>query len=157
VHNGNAIADVVAIHSYAHCYEIKGENDNIYRAVKQSAFYDCVFKKITLVTTDNYIEQAKRLMPPHWGLMLAKTHHQDVKMSYVRRAGISPIFNKKLALMTLWKSELLEAEITGNCKNAKKLNRHQLTEMIASDSIENDILKFIGEKLISRASTQETI
>ncbi|MGI8431207.1 MAG: sce7726 family protein, partial [Chthoniobacterales bacterium] len=31
VHNGRAIADVVTLHSEAHCYEIKGATDRIER------------------------------------------------------------------------------------------------------------------------------
>ena len=29
VHNGKAIADIVTLHSEAHCYEIKGATDHI--------------------------------------------------------------------------------------------------------------------------------
>lgn len=72
VHNGNAIADVVAVYSTAHCYEIKGENDSVQRILRQSRFYDLAFNRTTLVTTDKQLEKALRLAPPHWGIMRAR-------------------------------------------------------------------------------------
>lgn len=150
VHNGNAIADVVAIHSYAHCYEIKGDNDNIYRAVKQSHYYDLAFKKTTLVTTDKYIERAKHLLPAHWGLMRARLHDNDVRLSYVRAAKNNSSFDKKIALLTLWRSELMDGELLAEIKNLKKLNRDQLSDLIAEKLGQADLVKFIGGKLVSR-------
>ena len=58
VHNGNAIADVVALYKEAHCFEIKGDGDKIERIVTQGRFYDFSFRKITLVTTTKHLAKA---------------------------------------------------------------------------------------------------
>lgn len=150
VHNGNAIADVVTVHSTAHCYEIKGETDSIHRILKQSRYYDLVFKKVTLVTTDRHIESALRLAPLHWGIMRAREMRGDVKISYLRPALPSPSFDKKLALLTLWKSELVEVAHSGAMRKVEKLNRAQLSDLLASALTDEAISKSIGEKLTSR-------
>ena len=154
VHNGNAIADVVTIHKHAHCYEIKGSTDNIYRALKQSVFYGRAFKKMTLVTTENYIETAERVMPTYWGIITAKIDKNRIKLSYLRPAKANPTFIKKVALHTLWKSELLDSDQIRNLRGAKNLNRDQLIEIISQEATEDNLLNFIGDKLSKRAITQ---
>lgn len=155
VHHGNAIADVIAIHESPHCYEIKGSTDNIYKALKQSSFYELTFKKMTLVTTLNHASSAIRIMPPHWGVLIAKSHGDRIKFDYVRRAKFSPRFDREIALYTLWKSELLDADEAKITRGAKNLNREQLTKLISASLSEGDILKFIGNKLSMRAINQE--
>lgn len=150
VHNGNAIADVVTVHSGAHCYEIKGENDNIHRILKQSRYYDLVFKKVTLVTTDKHIDSALRLAPTHWGILKVSAHKGNVKFSYLRPALPSPVYNKTLALLTLWKSELIELASTCATIKAEKLNRTQLSDLLADSFTGKAINQSIGEKLSSR-------
>lgn len=150
VHNGNAIADVVTVHTYAHCYEIKGDNDNVYRILKQSQYYDLVFKKITLVTTSKQIEKALRLAPEYWGIMCAHESEGKVKISYVRPAKSNPNFNKRLALLTLWKPELIDVALTITKDKIAKFNRIQLSELIALNLDKHTLNKHIGDKLISR-------
>ncbi len=152
VHNGNAIADVVALHSEAHCYEIKGETDSVQRIMRQGSYYDVVFRRTTLVTTENQIRSALRLAPQHWGIMKAHDVGGKVKITYVRRARPSPTFDKKLALLTLWKSELVEVARSIPLEKAEKLNRSQLSNLIASALPADVVGKNISDKLTSRRS-----
>lgn len=154
VHNGNAIADVVSIHTRPHCYEIKGETDTVSRIVRQGEFYDRAFQRITLVTTENHLTSAARLAPAHWGVMVAaRCSAKGIPvLRYVRKATDSPVFDKQIALLTLWRSELLSlcgvAEV-----NLTKANRLGLTEHLAKVSQANDISSWIGEKLVGRQET----
>lgn len=150
VHNGNAIADVVAVYSAAHCYEIKGDNDSVQRILRQSRFYDLAFNRTTLVTTDKQIEKAFRLAPPHWGIMWARRREAVVTIGYVRSASPSPAFDKRLALLTLWRSELVELALSIPLVRVEKMNRSQLSGLIASALPDAAISKNIGEKLLSR-------
>lgn len=152
VHNGNAIADVVAINSFAHCYEIKGETDSIYRIARQAAFYDRAFTKTTLVTTPGQIKKASQLVPLHWGILQASHSNGKLIFGYVRSAGTSPVYDSKAALLTLWRAELLDvATALGN--STAKLNRTQLTEMIALRLGKRRLTKTIGEKLQVRQAS----
>ncbi|KEC86329.1 MULTISPECIES: sce7726 family protein [unclassified Acinetobacter] len=108
VHNGNAIADIVALYEEAHCYEIKGSNDKIERIVKQGSFYDTSFRKITLVTTENHLEKAQTLAPQYWGIMLVKKTKDQCTFKSIRSAKNNPNFTKNLASLMLWKSEMLQ-------------------------------------------------
>lgn len=154
VHNGNAIADVVSIHRRPHCYEIKGETDAISRIVRQGAFYDRVFQRITLVTTDNHLESAARLASAHWGVMVATYDRMKCEptVRYVRRATNSPSFDKQAALLTLWRSELLSLCAADEAR-LSRLNRLGISEHIAKTHAANDISSWIGEKLAIRQAS----
>ena len=108
VHNGNAIADIVALFDEAHCYEIKGSSDNIERITTQATYYNAAFRRITLVTTKCKLQRALRIAPTCWGIMLACNETEDILFRQVRKAKQNPEFTKDLALLTLWKSEMLE-------------------------------------------------
>jgi len=149
VHNGNAVADVVAIDDCAHCYEIKGETDEIRRILKQGAFYDQVFPKITLVTTLNHLASASRLAPQHWGVIVAEHGGSGPILRQHRQARESSSYDKRLALLTLWRSELVDLCNVRELK-AEKLSRARLSDMIAEDSEANDVSRMIGQLLAQR-------
>lgn len=152
VHNSNAIADVVAINSHAHCYEIKGQTDKIMRISKQGTFYDLVFPKVTLVTTNNHIELAKIHAPYHWGIMIATQFKGLVKFKYVRGAKANPLVDPRSALLTLWKNELIAVAKKSEEDRLMKLSRADLISLIVSLKAKNDILNSIAIQLISRES-----
>lgn len=140
VHNGNAIADVVAIYKDAHCFEIKGDGDKIERILEQGQFYNHVFKKITLVTTQKHLKKAIKISPKFWGIILAKSDGHKISLKYIRRATDNKGFNKKLALLTLWKSEML------SLVRPEKTNRQRQTR----DDLSSHISSSCGKSLISQ-------
>ena len=150
VHNGNAIADVVSIHNYAHCYEIKSDKDSIERAVKQSYYYDLAFRKVTLVTTSRHLDKAINKLPPYWGIIVAKTVNNRIVLSYFRSAAPSPNFDKRLALLTLWKSELTDVALPISDTNLVKLSRAKLSTLIADKFNAKQLALHIGTQLVLR-------
>ncbi|WP_155647517.1 sce7726 family protein [Burkholderia territorii] len=155
VHNGNAIADVVAIHKYAHCYEIKGDTDAVRRILVQRQYYDLAFRRITLVTTDRHLGNALSLAPAHWGIMVASESRGSVAIRYVRRATRNPLYDTRIALLTLWKSELLEVALPISSNKLNKLNRAQLTDLIALNVSQEELCEQIGHRLAGRFNYAE--
>lgn len=146
VHNGRAIADVVALHSEAHCYEIKGEADRIERIVAQGAYYNAAFRRITLVTTECNLKRARKLAPAFWGIIVA-VDDGEVRFRHVRAARLNPKFEKQSAALTLWKSEMLELVSDAG---AERKPRKLLAELIASTRRELALSMSICNLLISR-------
>lgn len=157
VHNGNAIADVVAVHKYVHCYEIKGDTDAVRRILVQRQFYDLAFRRITLVTTDRHLNNALRLAPAHWGIMAASQKRGGLAIRYVRKASRNPLYDTRVALMTLWKSELLQVALPISPKNLDKLNRAQLTDFIALNVGQGTLCEKIGNQLVDRSIYAEKL
>ncbi|MEA9786465.1 sce7726 family protein [Xanthomonas campestris pv. raphani] len=154
VHNGNAIADVVTVDEGAtHCYEIKGESDEIRRIVRQGSFYDLAFIKTTLVTTQNHLSTATSLAPGHWGILVASEGKTGVLFRRLRTAKQSPHFSKEVALLTLWRSELISL-CNSPDEQLKKLSREKLAAKIAVERPVREITHHIGDLLVKRQTNK---
>lgn len=148
VHNGNAIADVVALYKDAHCFEIKGDGDKIERILNQGYFYNLSFRKITLVTTRKHLKKAKVIAPSYWGIMIAEEINNRISLSYVRAAQYNPNFHKSLAVLTLWKNEMLDLLEKNN--RLKTKNRDFLANLISKTQRKDELSRNICSSLLSR-------
>jgi hypothetical protein len=154
VHNGKAIADVVTLHSEAHCYEIKGATDRIERITAQGMYYNVAFRRITLVTTECNLRRALKLAPRFWGVMVATADGETVRFRHVRAAMLNSHFEKQTATMTLWKSEMLElVSVPGADRKPRKL----LAQLIAETRRELELSTSICDLLFSRQSRIQTL
>lgn len=154
VHNGKAIADVVTLHSEAHCYEIKGATDRIERITAQGSYYSAAFRRVTLVTTECNLRRALKLVPQFWGIMVAITNGAAVRFRHVRAAKLNLNFQKRLAAMTLWKSEMLElVSIPG----AERKPRRLLAQLIAETRRELQLSMSICDLLLGRRQRVQSL
>lgn len=149
VHNGNAIADVVALYKEAHCYEIKGDGDKIQRAVKQGYSFNLAFRKITIVTTSKHLRKAMEVLPHFWGIMIAEEKNDAISLRYVRRALKNPTFDKKVASLTLWKEEML-ALVDEKDSSVKRKNRAFLANLISQCKRKKELSNAISNMLLRR-------
>ena len=155
IHNGNAIADVVALYKDAHCYEIKGDNDKIVRILEQGYYYNLAFRKITLVTTNRHLKKAIEISPEFWGIITVEKKDEQILMKHIRKAKNNSIFNKSLALLTLWKSEMLNLIQPNNIK-AQNKSRKLLAQHIARKKGKEELSKEICSLLINRFNQLNT-
>jgi len=151
VHNGNAIADVVAFYKETHCYEIKGQTDSISRLTRQAEIYNQTFPRITAVITKNHVRWATKNLPEYWGIIVAEAVSENVKLRHIRKAQTNPDFDKKKALMGLWREELLEiARDKIEIKTSKKATRLELASLMGERLKKSETIKSIKAALISR-------
>lgn len=153
VHKGNAIADIVAVYKEPHCFEIKGETDNISRILTQGKYYDLVFKKITLVTTNNHLKKALKMAPSHWGVIVVFLDNDLVKLKHIRKTSANPKFCKKLALLTLWKEEMLRVGSINEIDLPKRINKLEIVSELANHLTINKISSEIANSLLERTET----
>jgi hypothetical protein len=133
IHNGNAIADLVAINKRTHCYEIKGETDKISRLTFQGIYYNSTFNKITLVTTRNHLKKATKEIPLYWGILIIEGENDKIKFSYHRKTRNNPYLIKDKILLSLWKEELQFIYKYIENKNPRKSkNREELIKDIST-------------------------
>ena len=152
VNLGQAIADVVSIHKEAHCYEIKGDGDKIERIEKQGSSYNLAFRRITLVTTEKHAKKSIELAPQNWGILIAYVDmNETIKFKYLRKAKVNPQFDKKTALQTLWKSEMLQIASHFNVKlNRSEMTRDAIIEKVSKTASKEGINLEISTKLTER-------
>ncbi|MFS2123585.1 sce7726 family protein [Pseudomonas sp. Pseusp97] len=151
IDNGNAIADVVACYKELHCYEIKGQTDNVRRVLTQSEYYSLSFPKLTLVTTENHLNWAITNIPEHWGLILARSHAGKVILKHIRKATTNHSFSKRKALMMLWKAELTAmANAHPEVTIKKSYTREDIAEQISHSLNREDALIGIQSAIVER-------
>jgi len=155
--NGNAIADVVAVYKTMHCYEIKGATDSVSRIVSQSQYYDKAFPRISLVTTANHLRRAESIAPLHWGIVLANySHSGSVSFRYVRGASRNPSYRPEIALLSLWRSELVS--FPGASKaSLEKMNKQKIAAHIALSAPASVINEGVGRLLAARSPRSVTL
>lgn len=153
VHNGNAIADVVALYAEAHCFEIKGDGDKIERILEQGKYYNLSFRKITVVTTLKHLKKALSIAPSYWGIMIAEEIDNQIKIKYIRAGKNNPNFNKSIALLTLWKEEMLE--LIESKKKNKNSSRAVLAELIANNKRKLELSQNIAITLLDRYNVNQ--
>lgn len=147
VHNGNAIADVVTLHTEAHCYEIKGCTDKVERVVVQGRYYNRTFRRITLVTTERNLRRAVRFAPSFWGILVARSDGTTVRFRHVRRARLNPEFDRQAAAMMLWRNEMLELVPD---QQFRRKPRDFLAQLIAETKRNLELSSGICELLLGR-------
>lgn len=156
-HDGNAIADVVAVYKSMHAYEIKGAGDNVTRLRVQSPFYNTSFPFITLVTTRGHVSWAVNNLDAHWGIIEAYVDVKAVtRFRYVRKALPNPLFCKRLSLSMLWRDELLQLGARKVPDLMRKNDsREILIRKICPALSKQDSLELISNTIAKRSSVKE--
>lgn len=154
VNNGGARADVVALYKYAHCFEIKSDRDSMSRVENQVLHYDLTFRKVTVVTTPKSLTSLLKRVPDYWGVLVAKGSIDSPKFTYHRRAQLNPNFNGEVALLSLWKNELIDLDsILGSTGLPKVCRREQIATKISGEASNNDIAIAISKTLRNRMAS----
>ena len=130
ISDGLARPDLIAIYSYSHCYEIKGDNDQIQRIVKQFTHYQTSFKKNTLVTTQKHLKKALELLPNFWGIIIVINDNETIKFKYVRKSSHNPFYRKDIASKILWKAEMQQLLENKHISFRSNSTRNDLIDLI---------------------------
>jgi len=131
----------------------KLKNHKIERILKQGHFYNLSFRKITLVTTIKHLKKALSISPDFWGIIIAERNDERVTLKHIRSARNNSNFSKSLALMTLWKSEMLNLLYTQNSRNKNK-SRTLLAQLIARSKKKEELSYQISSLLFNRYQQQ---
>lgn len=153
VHNGNARADLVALYENTHCFEIKSDKDTLSRLQNQIEYYDYSFDRVHVVVTSKFIHKIQDIVPTYWGIILATYSNNKLKFSIVRNAKRNPSFDPEKALLSLWKSELLELN-SQICESRTplRITREGLAKKIGSEATKKEISNGIFNALENRFS-----
>jgi hypothetical protein len=100
-------ADVAAItESELILYEIKSDTDTNIRLQGQADAYDTVASRLYLVTTPKKLPSMVGIIPPWWGILLARETPEGVVLEEVQDARENPAFTLLKAYSLLWSPEL---------------------------------------------------
>lgn len=133
VHNGNAVADVVTVHSKLHCYEIKSDLDSLNRLSEQSRLYAMTFPFVTIVVSRKHIDGVLKIVPQSCGILCAEFEGGRIKFFHIRKAELNKNIDLVGALKMFWRDELCDIyrQII-KCEPKKTLTRDKLIFELSS-------------------------
>jgi hypothetical protein len=113
--------DLAVINGEMVGFEIKSDQDTLYRLAGQADAYGQVLDRVTLVTTERYLDKAAALVPTWWGLTRAAPANGSVKapprdddgsawgavLTQVRPAALNTEQDPFAVVQLLWREEAL--------------------------------------------------
>lgn len=105
---GTARIDIAVINGSLNGYEIKSEKDTLKRLAQQQEIYNKIFDSITLVTSNNHLKQATKMIPGWWGISEIILEEGKLKVHELRSPKQNKNSNPSYLVQLLWRDEALE-------------------------------------------------
>lgn len=108
LHHGDARVDIAVVNGVMHGYEIKSDQDTLFRLPEQIQVYNSVFDKMTLVVGKSHLYEAIKIVPDWWGVVVAKTDtNGNVIFNTIRKEETNKAQNQLSVAKLLWREEAL--------------------------------------------------
>jgi len=109
VQHGKFRADIAVINGHIDGYEIKSEEDSLYRLRNQIEGYNNIFDHISIVLTERHLDDALDIIPEWWGVILTKSNEDGNCQFQILR---SQLYNETVSdyavAQLLWRKEVQE-------------------------------------------------
>jgi hypothetical protein len=104
--HGKCRADIAVINKYLTGYEIKSDEDSLYRLDQQIKIYNTVFDRISLIVGVKHLDKVESHLPNWWGIIVTcQSNKNEVTFKAVRPA----LKNEEIDLLSvaqlLWRDE----------------------------------------------------
>lgn len=104
---GGRRIDVAVINSDLSGFEIKSDYDTLARLAGQAADYGRVLDRVTLITTDRYLEPAIEMLPVWWQIIRAEPGEPTPSLTVVRPGALNDAQDAMAIVQLLWREEAL--------------------------------------------------
>lgn len=109
LHHGDARVDIAVVNGVMHGYEIKSDQDTLFRLPEQVQIYNSVFDKMTLVVGKSHLYEAIKMIPDWWGIVIAKADaNGNVTFNTIRKEESNEEQNQVSVARLLWREEALK-------------------------------------------------
>jgi hypothetical protein len=106
--HGAIRVDLALVNGQLHGFELKSDRDRLDRLPRQSATYNKVFDRMTLVVGQRHADRAVRMIPEWWGVELArKNANGAIEFTTSRGALENPAPDPLSIAKLLWREEAL--------------------------------------------------
>ena len=104
--HGTSRADIAVINEQLIGYEIKSNVDTLNRLSSQIISYNAIFDWSILIVTRRHLDEAIRLIPEWWGVILAEEiDHNDIDFKQLRPSIANKNTNSYSIAQLLWRDE----------------------------------------------------
>ena len=109
LNHGKSRADIAVVNGLLVGYEIKSDNDSLFRLEEQIKSYNAIFDKVNIIVGLRHFRNIHKYVPRWWGIIIAdKGLRNAVKFDLIRKSSrnknIQPIPIARL----LWRNEVIQ-------------------------------------------------
>ncbi len=109
LNHGENRADIAVINGCFIGYEIKSNDDSLFRLKEQIKSYNAIFDKTYVVVEDRYTKTIHKELPPWWGIITVfKNGRGVVGFDLIRKACTNKFIDPISIARLLWRNEVLE-------------------------------------------------
>jgi hypothetical protein len=132
--DGKARADLAVISSLLIGIEIKGPDDNLDRLPAQIDQYSKCFDKVLLVVHALHANDAAKLIPRWWGLVVGSDKNGSNSYQMRRKPSVNREVDVETVLGLLWRAEVetLFSRFIGGTASVRASKKKIRTELLAS-------------------------
>jgi len=107
---GEARVDIAVVNCSIHNgFEIKSDQDTLRRLPGQVEIYSRSLDRVTLVVGSKHLDQALRVIPKWWGVIVAKEKSGQMHLKTRRECEPNPCLDPLAVVQLLWRDEAFEA------------------------------------------------
>lgn len=104
---GEARVDVAVINGSLTGYELKSARDKLDRLPNQVSTYGKVLDYAYLVVARAHLDKARSMLPPWWGILVARGGTDYITLRHCRKARKNPGVDAASLVQLLWRDEAL--------------------------------------------------
>ena len=106
---GDGRVDIAVVNGAIHGFEIKSNEDTLRRLPGQIEIYSRTLETVTLVVGNKHLEQALKVIPKWWGVVVAKEKSGQSHLRTKRKCKSNPCLDPFAVVQLLWRNEAFEA------------------------------------------------
>lgn len=99
---GEVRVDMAVVNGLLHGYEIKSDRDSLRRLGGQSAIYNRVLDRVTLVVGERHLHEALGIVPAWWGILRIDASGHEPGFRPLRRGRKNPTLDPRALVELLW-------------------------------------------------------
>ena len=133
--HGSCRADIAIINGQLTGFEIKSDQDSLFRLERQVPMYDAVFDAVTAVVGERHRPAVASFLPIHWGILVAReTEAGEVHFEIERKSKPNRATDLFAVTQLLWRTEaLLLLQTTKLDLDARRLRRSLIYEHLVQN------------------------
>jgi hypothetical protein len=106
--HGKCRADIAVINKHLIGYEIKSDEDSLYRFDQQIEIYNTVFDRATVIVGTKYADEVKSHVPDWWGIIASyQGYENEIAFETVRPARMNRGIDLLSVAQLLWRNEAI--------------------------------------------------
>lgn len=146
---GRARVDVAVVTGTLHGYEIKSEQDTLYRLPTQAAVYSASLNRVTVVASRRHIAALQAMVPIWWGIQQADEACGAVDLVEVRPALDNPEIDPFAVAQMLWRDEAMAALRTKGLADGLTSKPRKVLWRVLADSLTIEELCYLVRQILT--------